>query len=203
MSLAVTNKQIDCFIDSTDEEKVTINNRDFWRVVINGENCMFIDAESLKPADKNHTFVPGDSFILEEDPSGNIILMDTDSSNNTKYTYTFIGFDKDTDNVLANIEDITTEQESDGLPKAIPLKYKVLGSAGGKLFIQTSVYDLAMAHTGTDDGDFGNVIELGDTNEDFGFGMLANSNSGGQKIDVKHASNDIGRTIKIDSFVLL
>jgi len=52
-----------------------------------------------------------------------------------------------------------------------------------------------------DDGDFGNVIELGDTNEDFGFGMLANSNSGGQKIDVKHASNDIGRTIKIDSFV--
>ena len=53
-----------------------------------------------------------------------------------------------------------------------------------------------------DDGDMGNIIELGDMNEDFGFGMLANSNSGGgQKIDVKHASNDIGRTIKIDSFV--
>ncbi len=52
-----------------------------------------------------------------------------------------------------------------------------------------------------DDGDFGNVIELGDMNEDFGFGMLANNNAGGAKIDVKQASNDMGRTIKIDSFV--
>jgi hypothetical protein len=55
-----------------------------------------------------------------------------------------------------------------------------------------------------DDGDLGNIIELGDINEDFGFGMLANSNSGGgggTKIDVTHAANDIGRTIKIDSFV--
>ncbi len=55
-----------------------------------------------------------------------------------------------------------------------------------------------------DEGDLGNIIELGDMNEDIGFGMLANTNAsggGGSKINVTHASNDVGRTIKIDSFV--
>lgn len=48
-----------------------------------------------------------------------------------------------------------------------------------------------------DEGDMGNIIELGDSNDDFGLGMLANT----KNIQVTQASNDIGKTIKIDSFV--